>query len=601
MRQALRPNPQRRQVSVGQSIPAPIGGWDAYNPLAAMPIENAVILDNWIPRAGYVEMRRGAVQQASGFTGGGVEALMAYRGAASGDRLFAAAGGAIYDVTAPGAIGAPVVSGLLSNRWNYLNFANAASAAWLIACNGQDTPVRYDGSSWAPLSLTSTGVPAIAPARLFNVFSHKGRLHFLAKGALQVWYPDAGAIQGACGLLDLSSVFSKGGRLLCGGTWSAPSGLTMDDFACYVTDQGQVAVYQGTDPSNALDWSLIGVFDFGPPLGPKALLKFGGDLALVTTDGVIPFSQALKLDRAQQNQVAMTAKILNAFSAAVKNYAGRFGWQGVLYPGATPSNDVSPSGGSLAMFNVPVAPPPYSAATTYAAGEDVLGSDDYIYVSAVDANQGHNPVGDGGAHWTQGAMATGTNQQFVQNVMTGAWCRFLGLNAYCWELANGAIFFGSATGVFQWDVGSDDLGNAIVGDVKSAFTNFGDGARQKQFTMIRPLLSTTAAVQPALEIDVDYQESEPTAVPTVSPQGAAVAIRYDWTSAAGIGYVGAARMQVSIQGDTSTPVLGIGDFPAHDLAIDGSGGTLFTQTSSPFDVPCQLLGFDVVYQPGGQL
>ena len=601
MRQALRQNPQRRQVSVGQSIPAPIGGWDAYNPLAAMPIENAVILDNWIPRAGYVEMRRGHVQQAGGFANGGVEALMAYRGTTSGDKLFAASGGAIYDVTTAGPIGAAVVSGLKSNRWNYLNFANAASSAWLIACNGQDTPVSYDGSSWAPLSLTSTGVPAIAPTGLFNVFSHKGRLHFLEKGTLQVWYPAAGAIQGACGLLDLSSVFSKGGRLICGGTWSAPTGLTMDDFACYVTDQGQVAIYQGTDPSNAADWALIGVFDFGPPLGPKALLKFGGDLSLVTTDGVIPFSQALKLDRAQQNQVALTAKILNAFSAAVKNYGANFGWQGVLYPGATPSSDVSPSGGSLGIFNVPVAPPIYSAPTTYAAKEGVLASDGYIYVSAVNNNQGHNPVGDLGVHWTQGAMTTGTNQQFVQNVMTGAWCRFLALDAYCWEMANGAIYFGSSNSVYQWDVGSDDSGNAIVGDVKSAFTNFGDGSRQKQFTMIRPLLNTTPAVLPALEIDVDYQESEPTAVPIFSPQGAGASIRYDWTSASGIGYVGAARMQVSIQGDTTTPVLSVGDFPAHDLAINNAGDALFTQTTTPFDVPCQLLGFDVVYQPGGQL
>ena len=41
VRQALRQNPRRSQVSVGKSIPAPIGGWDAQNPLAAMPIQNA--------------------------------------------------------------------------------------------------------------------------------------------------------------------------------------------------------------------------------------------------------------------------------------------------------------------------------------------------------------------------------------------------------------------------------------------------------------------------------------------------------------------------------------------------------------------------------
>ena len=128
MRAALRPNPQRRQVSVGQSIPAPIGGWDASSPLAAMPIQNAQILDNWIPRAGYVELRRGFVPQQTGF-GSPIETLMPYRGGPSGDLLFAASGGKIYDVTTQNAPpGAPAYSGAGSNRWNSTSFANAAGA-----------------------------------------------------------------------------------------------------------------------------------------------------------------------------------------------------------------------------------------------------------------------------------------------------------------------------------------------------------------------------------------------------------------------------------------------------------------------------------------
>jgi hypothetical protein len=604
MRAALRANPQRRQVSVGQSIPAPIGGWDAYNPLAAMPIENAVILDNWVPRAGYVEMRRGYVQHASGFTSP-AESLMAFRGGPAGDSLFAAAGGEIHDVTDGGLIGAPIASGFSCDRWNSVNYSNAAGA-WLVAVNGQDAPQGYNLGAWAPLPALSgsSGPIVLAPESLFNVFAHKGRLHYLEQGTLRVWNPAAGAVGGACTLLDLSSIFSKGGRLVAGGGWSYQFGVTADDYAVYVSDQGQVAIYQGSDPTNASDWSLVGVYDFGPPLGPKGLLKFGGDLAVLTSDGVIPLSQGLKLDRSRQNEVALTAKIVNAFSAAVKNYAANHGWQGILYPGQTQSADVSASGGSLAIFNVPVSPPPWNAQTTYPASTGaqpmlVLGSDETVYASAVGSNLGHNPVGDGGVHWTAAGASGGTNIQFVQNVMTGAWCRFVNLDAFCWELANGAIYFGSTLGVFQWDVGSDDSGTPITGDVKSAFTNFGDGSRQKRFTMIRPLLYTTSAVRPTLEIDVDYQESEPTAAPTISPQGAAAAIRYDWTSASGIGYVGAARMQVQLQGDTAAALLGVGDTPPHDLGIDSSDDTLLTQGSAPFDVPCQLLGFDVVYEVGG--
>ena len=60
-------------------------------------------------------------------------------------------------------------------------------------------------------------------------------------------------------------------------------------------------------------------------------------------------------------------------------------------------------------------------------------------------------------------------------------------------------------------------------------------------------------------------------------------------------------MQVRMVGDTSQPIVAVGDVPPHDLAVDGAGDGLFIQTGLPFDVPCQLFGFDVVYERGGVL
>src|SRR5580658_3257659 len=101
VRRAQKLNPQRSQTVLARQIPAPIGGWDAQSPLAAMPIQNAVILDNWIPRAGFVEIRRGFVPQQTG-TPGPVESLMAFRGGPGGNALFAAAAGKLFNVTTPG-------------------------------------------------------------------------------------------------------------------------------------------------------------------------------------------------------------------------------------------------------------------------------------------------------------------------------------------------------------------------------------------------------------------------------------------------------------------------------------------------------------------
>jgi hypothetical protein len=38
------------------------------------------------------------------------------------------------------------ITGLSNNRLQYCNFTNAATASWLVAANGVNTPVIYDGS-----------------------------------------------------------------------------------------------------------------------------------------------------------------------------------------------------------------------------------------------------------------------------------------------------------------------------------------------------------------------------------------------------------------------------------------------------------------------
>lgn len=550
MRRALRQNPQKRPVAICAPIPPPVGGWNARDALASMSPQDAPLLDNYVPRAGYVELRRGFVSQVTGFSDP-VETLLPYRGGATGsDQLFAASGGGIYDVsTANAPLGAALISGFTSNRWNYLAFANS-HGAWTIACNGSEAPIGYDGATWAALpALTGAGPPTLDPTKLFNLMSHKGRLFYLEKDSLRVWFPAAGAVGGACGLLDLTSVFSKGGRLVCAENWSSQFGQSADDFAVFMTDQGQVAVYGGIDPADASDWSLVGVFDLGPPLGPRALVKYGGDLVVLTADGVIPLSQGLKLDREEQVKVALTNKILNAFTQAAKAYGANLGWQGLLYPGTATSNLTDAAGGSLAIFNIPT-------------------------------------------------ETLGVSMQFVQNVLTGAWARFTGITAFCWEILNGAPYFGADTGVYQWDQGANDNGVPIVASVCGAFSAYGQPGRFKSFSAIRPLLKASALVQPALDICTDYAITTPTAVPTVIGQGNASKVtRYEWTGASGDGVVGAPTMQINLIGDTSLPLLQVND-GGDLLDITGSGDNLLVQSALPFDVPCELHGFDVLYEPG---
>lgn len=530
--------PSTRQTAVAQSIPAPVGGWNARDSLANMPATDAVTLINWIPRATYCEFRRGFQSWVTG-TAAAVETLMVWRGGTQ--KMLACAGANIYDVTAQGSLGAAAWTTSTSARYRYVSFGNDAGT-WIVAANGVDHPIKFDGTTVTATSFTGTvGSRTLTDTTINNLMMHKGRLHLVEGGSCRVWYPTTiNAIAGACGLLDLGPVFSKGGQIICLGTWTLDGGNGPDDYAVYMTDQGQVAVYKGTDPSSSTTWALVGVFDLGAPLSNRALVRYGSDMTVVTTDGLMPFSQALSRDRAAEEDASLTIKIKDAYLKAVQAYKGNLGWEAILYPR-----------GQLILLNVPLS-------------------------------------------------SLGTSEQYVQNTQTGAWARFTGWNAYCWAICNDLLFFGSTAGIYQADVGSSDNGVVISGEVKSAFSAFGM-ARQKQFTMVRPLLYAPTIVQPALDVNVDYQDSTPTSVPTVVDAGSTTPVmRYDWTSVSGIGWAAAPHLALSLTGTPAANQIFI-DTPGVDNLVTGDGFDVLTSAGLPFDVPVQLIGFDLMFKPGGEL
>jgi hypothetical protein len=120
---------------VTKIVPAPTDGWDAISPLAEMDPKRAVILDNWVPRPGFVELRKGY----SAYSRVGVspvETLMVYRGP-TGEQMFAAGGTSIYDVSSYGQQDV-VVTGLGSARWQYVNFTPGGGTNVIQLVNGTD-------------------------------------------------------------------------------------------------------------------------------------------------------------------------------------------------------------------------------------------------------------------------------------------------------------------------------------------------------------------------------------------------------------------------------------------------------------------------------
>jgi len=129
----------------------------------------------------------------------------------------------------------------------------------------QDNEALTDGATGAGLaagasaSSSAVTITNVATSDISQAWSFKERIFMVEGGTTSVWYLPVKSIGGAAVEIPLGSLFSKGGSVLFGATWSLDSGSGLDDVCVFVTTTGQVAVYEGTDPASASTWSLVGV------------------------------------------------------------------------------------------------------------------------------------------------------------------------------------------------------------------------------------------------------------------------------------------------------------------------------------------------------
>lgn len=307
------------------SIPAPIGGWNARDSLAAMKPTDAVSLVNWLPRPTMVEVRYGHTKHATGIVGQ-VETLISYAGSTT-TKLKGIAGGSVFDVSAAGAVGAAELTGLSNSRWQYVN-VSTPGGNFVEMCNGADGVYTYDGTSWVDRSGSISGATV---STFIGINVHKNRVWFIPTDSLIAYYLPVASITGAVNALDLRAFCTRGGYLMAMATWTVDAGYGVDDLAVFITSQGEALVYRGTDPASATTWALVGVYYIGSPIGRRCFIKFSGDCLLITYDGVVPLSGALQSSRTNP-RVALSDKIQFQIGAAISTYGSNFGWQLMHFP-----------------------------------------------------------------------------------------------------------------------------------------------------------------------------------------------------------------------------------------------------------------------------
>jgi len=107
--------------------------------------------------------------------------------------------------------------------------------------------------------------------------------------------------------------------------------------------------------------------------------------------------------------------------------------------------------------------------------------------------------------------------QYVMNTITRSWCKFTGIEANCWALHNGELYFGGDEFVGKFGSVMTDNDTSITGDMKQAFHYFGDRGSLKHWRMIRPIFSATDAPGVDLGLNVDYDDSPPAGSVSFAP------------------------------------------------------------------------------------
>jgi len=351
----------------------------------------------------------------------------------------------------------------------------------------------------------------VSPLSLNIVVSHMNRLFFADTGNLAIYYLPIQQKSGELELFPLNAIFRRGGSIRAMATWSVDGGNGMDDLLVIFSSNGECVIYSGTDP--ATNFKLVGRFDFDAPMSKHAITRYGGELYVLISTGLVPMSTMLK---AESDQLGQSEKgVTTLFYNAAVSYRSDVGW----------STFLNPSSGRL-YCNTP---------------------------------QGAN----------------NRYKQFIRHMPKAIWSTWDGVPARCWGWLDPIIYFGDDSGnVYEMHPSHlNDNGKAIRVDVQMAWNSFKTPAK-KTFMAIQTYITTDGAPQPVIDIKTEYDFSEGINQPDLStitdgsywdedpwaktqddpPDGAtwatgerAITI---WNGVAGRGRVGAIRMTHTVQNST---------------------------------------------------
>ena len=392
----------RRQPVPGQfaqqlktmTIPAPTRGIVVSENEAFMRPGAAIVQDNWVPTLRGVKLRGGTTRWCD--LHGGIPltdparlpVISAFEYVSgNSQKMFAGQATKLWDVT--NTVPVIVKTGQTSGNYVASQLANLAGY-WMLVCNETgDSVLRYDGTTWTTLTTELTGGPVPGTSQgLSYVCKYRNRYFFIETKSMNMWYLPIDSHQGALTKIPMSGAAQKGGYLVALADWSIDAGDGIDNKLVAITSEGELLVFTGSNPADPNNWRQEGRYHIAPPMGMNAHTQVGGDLLVLTVDGIVPVSQAITKSSGQLDLSMVTLSIRQLWreEAVAKR---QHPW-------------------------------------TIREWEEY-----------------------GGIFITTPGGVPGKRYCLAMNNATGAFCRLPGIDAMCWVRMRGDLFFGNQAGIIM--------------------------------------------------------------------------------------------------------------------------------------------------------
>jgi hypothetical protein len=152
----------------------------------------------------------------------------------------------------------------------------------LILVNGNDANqnlIWTRASGWNYWSGTCSGTSV---GILAGISQFKQRLIGWEKNNTVFWYGSTDQVYGTMNSFDLGGVINTPLKMFA--TLSKDGGGGPDDYALFISEGGEVAMYAGNDPGDVDRWELVGVFKIGRPIGVNAHINYGHQTVVLCED-----------------------------------------------------------------------------------------------------------------------------------------------------------------------------------------------------------------------------------------------------------------------------------------------------------------------------